>query len=180
NPHQRFVGREVQVIEGPFKDYHGLVKNTERGDVLNVELQATLQQRQFTLKQLAHRYDPALRNLANYANLSVDLPTFSPPISTNENNTWSSAALVPSTPLPEGTSAAFGRAWDPSSRTPLPCSGFPSNPYMASERLDTAIRVRVRIAGTKPVLQDPGWKAGDWEGQRGLWSKLDNQDQGHA
>ncbi|KAG6809403.1 hypothetical protein H0H92_000398 [Tricholoma furcatifolium] len=120
NPHQRFVGREVQVIDGPFKDYHGLVKNTERGDILNVELGATLQQRQFTLKQLAHR----LRALTTYADLSVYLPTFSPPLLTTADNTWSSMPLVPSTPLPEDTSVALARAWNPSSRTPMPGSGF--------------------------------------------------------
>ncbi|KAG6809072.1 hypothetical protein H0H92_001705, partial [Tricholoma furcatifolium] len=168
NPHQRFVGREVQVIDGPFKDYHGLVKNTERGDILNVELGATLQQRQFTLKQLAHRYDPRLRALTTYADLSVYLPTFSPPLSTTTDNTWSSMPLVPSTPLPEDTSVALARAWNPSSRTPIPGSGFPCNHYMDSERLNTDLRVRVRVAGTKPILQDPGWKAGDWEGKPGL------------
>ncbi|KAG6822457.1 hypothetical protein H0H92_013816, partial [Tricholoma furcatifolium] len=180
NPHQRFVGREVQVIEGQFKDYYGIVKNTERGDVLNVELEATLQQRQFTLRQLAHRYDPRFRALTTYADLSVYLPTFTPPLATNSNSTWSSMPLVPSTPLPENSSVTLANAWNPSSRTPMPGSGFPCNHYMNSERLDKNLRIRVHVAGTKPVLQDPGWKAGDWEGKPGLWSKADNKEDGFA
>ncbi|KAG6823937.1 hypothetical protein H0H92_008558, partial [Tricholoma furcatifolium] len=162
------------------EDYHAVVKNTERGDVLNVEVEATLQQRQFTLKQLAHRYDPRLRALTTYADVSVYLPTFSPPISTNSNNTWSSMPLVPSTPLPEDTSVTLARAWNPSSQTPLPGSGFSCNHYMDSEHLATDICIGVRVAGTKPILKDPGWKAGDWEGKPGLWSKADNKGDGYA
>ncbi|KAG6809404.1 hypothetical protein H0H92_000399 [Tricholoma furcatifolium] len=51
---------------------------------------------------------------------------------------------------------------------------------MDSERLNTDLRVRVCVAGTKPILQDPGWKAGDWEGKPGLWSKADNKGDGYA
>ncbi|KAG6806744.1 hypothetical protein H0H92_010158, partial [Tricholoma furcatifolium] len=54
SPNERFVGREVKIIRGPFKDYEGRIKNTERGDVLNVEIQATMQQRQFSMEDLAH------------------------------------------------------------------------------------------------------------------------------
>ncbi|KAG6804898.1 hypothetical protein H0H92_001794, partial [Tricholoma furcatifolium] len=54
------------------------------------------------------------------------------------------------------------------------------NPYMNSPRMSDSLRVHVTIAGTRPVLQDPGWKAGDYEGTRGMWTKSDNKEPGHA
>ncbi|KAG6826381.1 hypothetical protein H0H92_016058 [Tricholoma furcatifolium] len=181
NPHRRFVGRRIQITKGPFKDYLGIIKNTERGDLLNVELQATLQQQQFNLQDMAHADDPELRPLIYFANTSKPLPYFAPIQTVDDAASVPSAMpLVPSTPIPEDSSAAMGRAWNPSSRTPNPRSGYPCNSYMDSDRMNDTIRVHVVVAGTKPVLQDPGWKAGDWEGRRGLWSKCDNKEPGYA
>ncbi|KAG6806536.1 hypothetical protein H0H92_010907, partial [Tricholoma furcatifolium] len=180
NPHQRFVGRHVLIIKGPFKDYLGIVKNTERGDLVNIELQATLQQRQFDLRMLAHLYDPQLRPLIDFASMPGPLPHFAPVPTVDEPSRLSSMPLVPSTPIPEDSSAAMSRAWNPSSRTPNPASSYPCNPYMNSPRMSDSLRVHVTIAGTRPVLQDPGWKAGDYEGTRGMWTKSDNKEPGHA
>ncbi|KAG6808681.1 hypothetical protein H0H92_003266 [Tricholoma furcatifolium] len=180
SPNERFVGREVKIIRGPFKDYEGRVKNTERGDVLNVEIQATMQQRQFRMDDLAHLHDPQLRPLIEFARHVGDLPEFKPTERMLPPMPPSSRPLVPSTPIPEGSSAEMGRAWNPSSRTPNPLSGFPCNSYMDSHRLNEELRVHVEILGTKPILKDPGWKLGDFEGRRGLWCKHDNEKPGFA
>ncbi|KAG6806270.1 hypothetical protein H0H92_012055, partial [Tricholoma furcatifolium] len=180
NPHQRFVGRYIKVLKGPFKDYLGFVKNTEQGDLLNVELQATLQRQQFDLRDIAHANDPQLRPLIDYAKTIGPLPNFPSIQRVDEPAQLSSMPLVPSTPIPEDSSAAMGRAWNPSSHTPNPNSSYPCNPYMDSIRMDEGMRVHVVITGTRPVLRDPGWKAGDLEGTRGLWKKSDNEEPGFA
>ncbi|KAG6824775.1 hypothetical protein H0H92_005849, partial [Tricholoma furcatifolium] len=180
SPNERFVGREVKIIRGPFKDYEGRIKNTERGDVLNVEIQATMQQRQFSMEDLAHLHDPQLRPLIAFAHQVGDLPEFKADERMLPPMPPSSRPLVPSTPIPEGSSAEMGRAWNPSSRTPNPLSGFPCNSYMDSPHLNEELRVHVQILGTKPVLNDPGWKLGDFEGRRGLWCKHDNDKAGFA
>ncbi|KAG6807473.1 hypothetical protein H0H92_007346, partial [Tricholoma furcatifolium] len=178
NPHQRFVGRHVSIIHGPFKDYRGVVKNTERGDLLNVELQVqSMIQRQFDLKDLAHADDPYLNPLSLYASSLAPLPTFKPLEAQQAETPLSSMPLVPSTPIPEGSSAAMGRAWNPSSRTPNPTSSFPCNPWMQSSKLKPETRVSVKIQGTLPLLKDPGWKYGDMEGMPALWKKVE-QDGG--
>ncbi|KAG6825042.1 hypothetical protein H0H92_005020 [Tricholoma furcatifolium] len=179
NPHQRFVGRHVQIIKGHFKDYVGIVKNTERDDWLNIELHPTLKKVHFKMDDIALLGDPELRPLSRFAGPS--LPLFAPPIERMAQPTpLSIMPLVPSTPLPEGTSAAIGRAWNPSSRTPNPNSWFPCNSYMDCLLLNENLRVHVILVGTKPMLRDPGWKAGDWEGKRGLWSRSDNTEPGYA
>lgn len=33
----------------------------------------------------------------------------------------------------------------------------------------TGKKVKVQLFHTKPMLNDPGWKNGDYEGRRGLW-----------
>ncbi|KAG6808176.1 hypothetical protein H0H92_005151 [Tricholoma furcatifolium] len=83
---------------------------------------------------------------------------FAPVDSVDEPMRLSSMPLVPSTPIPEDSTC---------------------NPYMSSPRMSNTLRV-VTIAGTRPVLQDPGWKAGVFEGTRGLWSKPDNKEPGYA
>ncbi|KAF8055454.1 hypothetical protein FPV67DRAFT_1422847 [Lyophyllum atratum] len=80
----------------------------------------------------------------------------------------STLPLVPSTPLPPGTSVAFSPAWDPSSRTPSANSSFPYSPWMESP-LFAGKRIKVQINNTKAVLRDPGFKNGDYEDKRGLW-----------
>ncbi|KAG6807278.1 hypothetical protein H0H92_008149, partial [Tricholoma furcatifolium] len=124
SPNERFVGREVKIIRGSFKDYEGRVKNTERGDVLNIEIQATMQQRQFSMADLAHLHDVELRPLITFAHKVGDLPEFKATERMLPPMPPSSRPLVPSTPIPEGSSAEMGRAWNPSSRTPNPSSGF--------------------------------------------------------
>ncbi|KAG6806889.1 hypothetical protein H0H92_009689, partial [Tricholoma furcatifolium] len=173
NPHQRFVGREVIITKGPFKDYRGFVKNTERGDLVNVEIQPNLIQtivhRQYNLTDLAHVNDPYLRPLSTFASSLEPIPTFKPFETPEEPAPLSSMPLIPSTPIPESSSAAMGRAWNPSSRTPMPGSSFPCNPWMEAPKLPSNVRVSLEIRGTKPVLKDPGWKYGDMEGMRALW-----------
>lgn len=36
--------------------------------------------------------------------------------------------------------------------------------------------MKITITGTKPLLRDPGWKAGQYEGQVGIWAGLDGDD----
>ncbi|KAG6823029.1 hypothetical protein H0H92_011673, partial [Tricholoma furcatifolium] len=123
NPHQRFVGRHVQIIKGHFKDYLGIVKNTECDDWLNIELHPTLKMVQFKMDDIAFSGDPELRPLSLFAGPSLpEFPSLVPRI--EQPTPLSIMPLVPSTPLPEGTSAAIGRAWNPSSRTPNPNSWF--------------------------------------------------------
>lgn len=37
-------------------------------------------------------------------------------------------------------------------------------------------RIKVQLVGTKPVLRDPGWKSGLFEGRRGLWNGMDGEN----
>ncbi|KAG6825882.1 hypothetical protein H0H92_002015 [Tricholoma furcatifolium] len=172
NPHQRFIGCQVTIIHGPFKDYRGVVKNTERGDFLNVELQVqSMIQRQFDLKDLAHVDDPYMCPFSMYTSSLAPLPSFEPLEAQQEESHQSSMPLVPSTPIPEGSSAAMGRAWNPSSRTPNPTSSSPCNPWIQSSKLKSETHVSVKTQGTLPVLKDPGWKYGDMEGMPALWKK---------
>ncbi|KAG6805669.1 hypothetical protein H0H92_014516 [Tricholoma furcatifolium] len=134
-------------------------------------------QRQFDLKDLAHAYDPYLRLLNTFAASLAPLPTFKPLEGPQELTRPSAMPLVPSTPIPEGSSAAMGHAWNPSARTPNPTSAFPCNPWMQSPKLKLNLRVSVKIQGTMPVLKDPGWKYGDLEGTRAVWKK-EEQDTG--
>ncbi|KAG6825626.1 hypothetical protein H0H92_003016 [Tricholoma furcatifolium] len=178
NPHQRFVGRQVAIIHGPFKDYRGVVKNTEQGDLVNVELQVlSMIQHQFNLKDLAHVDDPYLRPLSTFAGSLAPLPTCKPLEGLQELTLPSAMPLVPSTPIPEGSSAAMGHAWNPSARTPNTTSAFSCNPWMQSLKLKLDLRVSVKIQGTMPVLKDPGWKYGDLEGMPAVWKK-EEQDTG--
>ncbi|KAG6821009.1 hypothetical protein H0H92_001812, partial [Tricholoma furcatifolium] len=85
--------------------------------------------------------------------------------------------LIPSTPIPESSSAAMGRAWNPSSRTPIPGSSFSCNSWMEAPKLPSKVRVSLEIRGTKPVLKDPGWKYGDMEGLQALWKKSEQDSE---
>lgn len=37
-------------------------------------------------------------------------------------------------------------------------------------------RIKISITGTKPLLRDPGWKAGQYEGQIGIWAGFDDHN----
>ncbi|KAG6914862.1 hypothetical protein DXG01_014870 [Tephrocybe rancida] len=45
---------------------------------------------------------------------------------------------------------------------------YPSNPWMSMAVLEGK-RIKVNIRNTKPVLDDPGWKAGEYENKARLW-----------
>ncbi|KAG6805482.1 hypothetical protein H0H92_015892, partial [Tricholoma furcatifolium] len=75
------------------------------------------------MDDIAFSGDPELRPLSLFAGPSLpEFPSLVPRI--EQPTPLSIMPLVPSTPLPEGTSAAIGRAWNPSSRTPNPNSWF--------------------------------------------------------
>ncbi|KAG6903883.1 hypothetical protein DXG01_014180, partial [Tephrocybe rancida] len=54
------------------------------------------------------------------------------------------------------------------------------NPYMDHWRADHTRKVKVHIHNTKPILCDPGWKSGDYEGKKGLWKASDTMELGIA
>lgn len=37
-------------------------------------------------------------------------------------------------------------------------------------------RIKILVSGTKPLLRDPGWKSGQYEGQTGIWAGLDGDN----
>ncbi|KAG6912818.1 hypothetical protein DXG01_011785 [Tephrocybe rancida] len=87
--------------------------------------------------------------------------------------------LTPSTPIPAGTSAEMGAAWNPSSRMPNPHWKFPCNPYMEHWHMDEKLRVKVRLHNTKPILHNPSW-SGDFENGTGIWKAADTKEAGYA
>ncbi|KAG6914904.1 hypothetical protein DXG01_014627 [Tephrocybe rancida] len=93
---------------------------------------------------------------------------------------WSVLPLTPSTPIPAGTSAEIGAAWNPSSRTPNPHWKFPCNPYMEHWRIDRKLRVKVRLHNMKPILRDPRWKSRNYEGVTGIWKAANTDEASYA
>ncbi|RDB30181.1 Transcription elongation factor SPT5 [Hypsizygus marmoreus] len=45
------------------------------------------------------------------------------------------------------------------------------NPWMSVMDFDN-YRIKVKISRTKPVVRDPGWRNGDYEGRTGLWTQM--------
>ncbi|KAF8075863.1 hypothetical protein FPV67DRAFT_1469559 [Lyophyllum atratum] len=179
DPNYRFIGNHVKVIkDGRFRGYKGIIKSTEDKDYVVVEIRATMQKEHIHLSSLALWNDPNMVPLnmkpSDTMNLAASTSTSSwteipETIMTTFEIPESRSLLVPSTPLPAGSSVSFSPPWNPSSRTPNATSAFPHNPWMESPSC-AGIQVRVRIGGTKADLRDPGWKGGDYEDQPGLWN----------
>ncbi|KAG6904793.1 hypothetical protein DXG01_007124, partial [Tephrocybe rancida] len=171
-----FLGRHVLVIRrGVFKGYEGIIREILEGDEVRVELSATLRRETFHLLQLSNLNDDKHKALMykyhpETFQAGMLLPT--QPVLIPQ----SVVPLTPSTPLPGGSSTDIGPAWNPSSRTPNPHLQFSCNPYMDHWRIDLTRKVKVRIHNTKPLLCDPGWKSGDYEGKKGLWKASDTRE----
>ncbi|KAG6916988.1 hypothetical protein DXG01_004332 [Tephrocybe rancida] len=123
DPNRRLVGRHVRVIgKNRLKDYSGIVKTAEAENFLSVEIQATMKVERIHVSNLTHLYDYDMKPLE-----------IAPPAAATSQHAASSRTiiipesslpLVPSTPIPEGSSAALGPAWDPSARSPHSDSSF--------------------------------------------------------
>ncbi|KAG6905123.1 hypothetical protein DXG01_004751 [Tephrocybe rancida] len=92
----------------------------------------------------------------------------------------SNMPLSLSTPIPVGSSAHMSPAWNPSSCTLNPSNLFSCNPYIQSPYLNRKLKVKARVHNTKPVLDDPGFRNGDFKGLRGLWKAEDHDRPGIA
>ncbi|KAF8057182.1 hypothetical protein FPV67DRAFT_1677612 [Lyophyllum atratum] len=162
---RRFLNTRVRVIKHPqFKDYVGTVVETADDNFVMVKLDARPEKQRLHLTILVLENDPHMIPLLHDGAYRSDFTRVYRSVEIPE----STLTLTPSTPLPEGSSAAFGPAWDPSSRTPNPSSPFPHNPWM----IDPAVigkSIRVNITGTRPSLRDPGWRYGDHEGKTATW-----------
>ncbi|KAG6904300.1 hypothetical protein DXG01_011072, partial [Tephrocybe rancida] len=175
-----YLGRRVMVIRrGVFKGYEGIIREILEDDEVRVELSATLKREVFPLSQLSNLNDEKRKPLTykyNAETFQANMPPPAQPVLIPQ----SLVPLTPSTPLPRGSSVDMGPAWNPSSRTPNPHLQFPCNPYMDHWRADHTRKVKVRIHNMKPILHDPGWKTGDYEGKKGLWKASDTMEPGIA
>ncbi|KAF5366887.1 hypothetical protein D9615_010544 [Tricholomella constricta] len=166
------IGRQVRIIgHGRWKDYTGIIKSTESGNVFVVEIQATMRREHLHQSNLALLDDPDLTLLGSTQTNSFTKPKPSSSfLGSGERMDIGPSALplTPSTPLPPASSVSFSPAWNPSSRTPNSLSAFPYNPWMESPFL-AGKRIKVQFKDTKAVLRDPGWSHGDYEGKFGLW-----------
>ncbi|KAF8057787.1 hypothetical protein FPV67DRAFT_1676929 [Lyophyllum atratum] len=154
DPRRHLVGRHVRVMRNhQLKAYEAIIKSTLEGNNVLIEVQATMRQERISLSHLT------LINDSHFTPLSIEEMTRRQSILSGMVIPQSTLPLVPSTPLPPGTSVAFSPAWDPSSRTPSANSSFPYSPWMESP-LFTGKRIKVQINDTKAVLRDPGFKTG--------------------
>ncbi|KAG6904188.1 hypothetical protein DXG01_011982, partial [Tephrocybe rancida] len=159
--------------------YEGIIREILEGDEVRVELSATLRRETFHLSQLSNLNDNKHKALVYKYHPETFQAGMLPPTQP-VLIPQSVVPLTPSTPLPGGSSADIGPAWNPSSRTPNPHLQFSCNPYMDHWRVDLTHKVKVRIHNTKPLLRDPGWKSGDYEGKKGLWKASDTREAGIA
>ncbi|KAG6904827.1 hypothetical protein DXG01_006867 [Tephrocybe rancida] len=161
-----FLGRRVIVIKRTFfKGYKGIIREILADDEVSVELS--------TLKN-----DTKLQPLMYKYHAPTFLQDMPPP--TEAVIPQSRLPLTPLTPIPAGTSAEMGAAWNPSSRTPNPHRKFPCNPYMEHWRMDEKLRVKVHLHNTKLILHDPGWRCGDFKNGMGIWKVADTKEAGYA
>ncbi|KAG6904150.1 hypothetical protein DXG01_012256 [Tephrocybe rancida] len=167
------------IRRGVFKGYEGIIREILEDDDVRVELSATLKREVFPLSQLSNLNDEKRKPLTykyNAETFQANMPPPAQPVLIPQ----SLVPLTPSTPLPRGSSVDMGPAWNPSSRTPNPHLQFSCNPYMDHWRADHTRKVKVRIHNTKPILCDPGWKSGDYEGKKGLWKASNTMEPGIA
>ncbi|KAG6904311.1 hypothetical protein DXG01_011034 [Tephrocybe rancida] len=105
------------IRRGVFKGYEGIIREILEDDEVRVELSATLKHETFHLSQLSNLNDGKRKPLIYKYHPEVfqgDMPPPAQPAPIPQ----SLAPLTPSTPLPAGSSADIGPAWNPSSRTP--------------------------------------------------------------
>ncbi|KAG6912765.1 hypothetical protein DXG01_012301, partial [Tephrocybe rancida] len=175
--HKKYMNRRVRIVgKHPLKDYEGIVREILYDDKVKVEIAVTLKREEVHLSHLADRDDPdhlPFLHAASYALLqqepreAMEIPLSNMP-------------LTLSTPIPMGSSAHMSPAWNPSSRTPNPSNPFPCNPYIESPYLDPKLKIKVRVHNTKAILDDPGFRNGDFEGLTGLWKAGDHDRPGFA
>ncbi|KAG6904572.1 hypothetical protein DXG01_008998 [Tephrocybe rancida] len=163
-----YLGWRVMVIRrGVFKGYQGIIREILVDDEVCVELSPTLKNDN-KRQPLMYKFQPHT--------FTAGMPPPAQPVEIPQ----SLMPLTPSTPLPAGSSSDIGPAWNPSSRMPDSRLQFPCNPYMDHWHIDLTCKVKVCIHNTKPILHDPGWKNGDYEGKKGLWKASDTMDPGFA
>ncbi|KAG6904930.1 hypothetical protein DXG01_006153 [Tephrocybe rancida] len=192
-----YLGWRVMVIRrGVFKGYQGIIREILVDDEVRVELSPTLKREVFHLSQLANLNDnkrqPLMYKFQPHT-FTAGMPPPAQPVEIPQ----SLMPLTPSTPLLAGSSSDIGPAWNPSLRMPdsrlqfhkwivtASCATpdlilIACNPYMDHWRIDLTRKVKVCIHNTKPILHDPGWKNGDYEGKKGLWKASDTMDPGFA
>ncbi|KAG6912915.1 hypothetical protein DXG01_011150 [Tephrocybe rancida] len=175
----KFLGRRIIVIKRTFfKGYKGIIREILANDEVSIKL-STLKQEVFHLSQLSNLNDTKLKPLMYKYHTEVFLQLDMPPPA-EAAIPQSRLPLTPSTPIPAGTSAEIGAAWNPSSRTLNPHQKFPCNPYMEHWRIDRKLRVKVCLHNMKLILHDPSWKNGDYEGRTGIWKVTDTDEANYA
>ncbi|KAG6905102.1 hypothetical protein DXG01_004857 [Tephrocybe rancida] len=169
--HKKYMNRHVRIVgKHPLKDYEGIVREILYDDKVKVKIAVTLKREEVHLSHLADRDDPNHLPflLATSSGLLQQEPREAMEIP------LSNMPLTLSTPIPVGSSAHMSPAWNPSSHTPNPSNPFLCNPYIQSPYLDQKLKIKIRVHNTKPILDDPGFWNGDFEGLTGLWKVGDH------
>ncbi|KAG6839108.1 hypothetical protein C0991_005729 [Blastosporella zonata] len=191
HPNAKYFNRQVKIVcKNHWKNYVGTIRKLLHDDFVLVEITATttssVRREKIHLSNLANINDPDLHPFMAVPTLKMLAP---PPSAQDILATASSTPmaiptsrmpLIPSTPIPAGSSADMSPAWNPSSQTPNPHIRFSSNRYIESPRLSPQLKIKVRIHNTKPLLDDCGWKNGDYEGKTGIWKVGEATDAGIA
>ncbi|KAG6836571.1 hypothetical protein H0H93_006595 [Arthromyces matolae] len=172
DPNRHLIGQHVRIIgRQRRKNYLGIIKSTLRHNFVQVEIAATLKLERLHLSTLALGDDRRMRPLFSDKE-TLEEESLTDTLSQEPPETLlSEMTLVPSTPLPPLSSVSFTPAWNPSSRTPhspYPETAFVCNPWMEHPTFVDR-RVKVIIKNTLPILQDPGWKEGQFENRSTLW-----------
>ncbi|KAF9455481.1 hypothetical protein BDZ94DRAFT_1366456 [Collybia nuda] len=161
----RLVGCHVRVVgNNVFKNYVGIIKDVANNGFASVELEATMRMERVSVNQLVLTDDPSM--------VPVAQPHLFPNDSSGRIPTSRDceSQIPPPTPLPPPLAGFVSPAWDPSSRTPN--RENINNSWIYSTSLQGK-RIRVILKGTKPVLRDPGFHYGAYEGRPGLFTGTD-------
>ncbi|KAG6849352.1 hypothetical protein H0H93_009218 [Arthromyces matolae] len=153
DPNRHLIGQHVRIIgRQRRKNYIGTIKSTLQHNFVQVEIAATLKLERLHLTTLALLDDPRIR------------PLFSDKGTAEEESLSSTDAQ--DQVLPESSLSEM--ALVPSTPRSIPDALLASRPWMEHPSFIDR-RVKVVIRDTKPLLQDPGWKSGQFENRAVLW-----------
>ncbi|KAF5374689.1 hypothetical protein D9615_008921 [Tricholomella constricta] len=168
DPHLHLYGKHVRVIRGSrWKDYVGIVKSGLDDDHVLVEFEATMRKERIPVSQLSLRSDAELRALQG-----PTLPVVLLPSSSTRQPLNAPSRAVPPTPIPPPSTVELSPAWNPSSQTPNPYTAFPYNPWIENPVL-AGKRIKMIVKDTRPIIGNPGWENGDFEGRLGIWAGVE-------
>ncbi|KAF5387717.1 hypothetical protein D9615_000276 [Tricholomella constricta] len=168
DPHLHLYGKHVRVIRGSrWKDYVGIVKSGLDDDHVLVEFEATMRKERIPVSQLSLRSDAELRALQG-----PTLPVVLLPSSSTRQPLNAPSRAVPPTPISPPSTVELSPAWNPSSQTPNPYTAFPYNPWIENPVL-AGKRIKMIVKDTRPIIGNPGWENGDFEGRLEIWAGVE-------